>query len=225
MGNGIRLTVVTMLLVVAPVMLRAEESGIVVDSSKKSIRIPAKVAPRKLEHLKEVYPLEVIAGWGHPKGKKAHETVFTIEAKPSEVHQALEKLGLTPGKPHRGEGGPGTGPEIALFAEWKSDDGSVKRMGIDKLVVDPKTKKPLPRSVKFRFTGSALSQPDPTKPEKLYGADLSGTLIALFPVTDETVLQTNLTMKEEKYLKLDTNRMLLPAEGTSVTLILEVPGS
>ncbi len=57
----------------------------------------------------------------------------------------------------------------------------------------------------------------------MYGADLSGTLISIFPVTNETVFQTNLTMKEEKYVKLETNKKLLPKEGTAVKLILEVP--
>jgi len=208
-----------------PVAPPVAPTGVTVDTKTKTVRVSAKVAQRKLEHLKEVYPLEVIAGWPHPKGKKAHETVFTIDANPSDVHAALVQLGLKPGKPHRGDGGPGTGPEVTIFAEFKGADGVIKKLSIDKLVVDPKTKKPLPRSVKFRFTGSIQSQPDPTKDEKKYGADLTGTLIALFPVTDETVIQTNLTMKEEKYLKLDTNRDLLPAEGTAVTLILEVPGA
>ena len=31
----------------------------------------------------------------------------------------------------------------------------------------------------------------PTKPDKVYGADVSGTLISIFPVTDETVFQTH----------------------------------
>ncbi len=68
-----------------------------------------------------------------------------------------------------------------------------------------------------------MKQPDLTKPEKFYGADLSGTLIAIFPVTNETVFQTNLTMKEEKYLKLETNPQVLPKEGTPVKLVIEVP--
>ena len=75
--------------------------------------------------------------------------------------------------------------------------------------------------MKFRFTGSAMTQPDPTKSEKRYGADLSGTLIAIYPVTNETVCQTSLTMKEEKYLKLETNKELIPKEGTPVKLIIE----
>ena len=78
-----------------------------------------------------------------------------------------------------------------------------------------------PRDVKFRFTGSVMSKPDPSKDDQIYGADLSGTLIAIYPVTDETVLQTSLTMKEEKYLKLEVDTAILPKEGTAVKLIIE----
>ena len=75
--------------------------------------------------------------------------------------------------------------------------------------------------VKWIFTGSAMKKPDPQKDETVYGADRTGTLIAIFPVTDETVMQTSLTMKEEKYLKLETDTKILPKEGTPVKLVLE----
>src|ERR1017187_5932308 len=83
--------------------------GIVVDKPAKTITINAKIAPRKLQHLKgEIYPLEVIATWAHPKGKKAHETIVTIDdsIKPSEIHKALESLGLKAGTAARGQGRP-----------------------------------------------------------------------------------------------------------------------
>ncbi len=192
--------------------------GIVIDAEKKSVSIEAKIAPRKLEHLKgEIYPIEVIACWPHPKGKKAHETVLTIDVLPSEVHKAIEAIGLKPGKPVRGGEVPATGPDVQIFIV--TADG--KKLSADKFLLDPRTKKPFPKTVKFRFTGSVLSQPDPNKPEKTYGADLSGTLIAIYPVTDETVIQSTLTMKEEKYLKLEVNSEVLPKEGTAVRLVIE----
>jgi hypothetical protein len=93
---------------------------------------------------------------------------------------------------------------------------------IERVLIDPKSNKPLPK-VKWRFTGSVMSKPNPDKDETVYGADLTGTLIALFPVTNQTVFQTSLTLKEEKYLKLETDKKLLPAEGTPVKLVIEVP--
>lgn len=214
------------LLVASAVTRAGDDTGVTVDKAKRLIKIDAKIAPRKLPHLKgEIYPIEVIACWPHPKGKKAHETVVTIEAKPSAVHKALVDLGLKPGKPVMGEAkDPPEGPEVNLYLEIAGPDGETKRVSIDRTLIDKRNNKPLPKSVKWRFTGSAMVKPDPNKDESIYGADFSGTLIAIFPVTDQTVLQTSLTMKEEKYVKLETNPKVLPKEGTPVKLVIEVPG-
>jgi hypothetical protein len=198
-------------------------TGVTVDKAKKSIVIDAKVAPRKLPHLAEVYPIEVIACYAHPKGQKAHETIVTIEAKPSDVHKALESLGLKPGKPARGEGTAAEGPEVNVLIEVPQGDGPAKRLTMDKVLLDPKTRKPMPK-VKWKFTGSVMSAVAADKPEKVYGADRTGTLIAVYPVTDETVVQSSLTMKEEKFLKLEVNKDVLPKEGEAVKLVLEVVG-
>jgi hypothetical protein len=95
---------------------------------------------------------------------------------------------------------------------------------IEQVLLDKRTNKKMPK-LEWRFTGSSLTQADPNKPDKAYGADLTGTLIAIFPVTHETVFQSSLTLKEEKYVKLETNKKLLPKEGTAVKLILQVPAS
>jgi hypothetical protein len=202
---------------------------VVVDKDKRLVIIPAKVAPRILSDPRykredgKPYPIEVIACWPFPKGQKAHETVVTIDVKPSEVHKALETLGLSAGRPVIGESkDPPEGPEVNIYLEVPAGEGQVKRLPIEKILIDPKTNKPMPK-VKWRFTGSVLKQPNPDKDEKVFGADLTGTLISIFPVTNETVFQTSLTMKEEKYVKLETNKKLLPKEGTSVKLIVEVP--
>ena len=86
--------------------------GVTVDAAKRTVAVAAKVAPRKLAHLDQVYPIEVIATWGFREGKKgkAHETVVTTEALPSDVHKALESLGVKAGKPARGEGAKAVGP-------------------------------------------------------------------------------------------------------------------
>ena len=53
-------------------------------------------------------------------------------------------------------------------------------------------------------------------------SDQSGTLIAIFPVTAKTVLQSTLSMKDEKFVKLEADKKVLPKEGTPVKLIIEV---
>ncbi len=224
-----RLAVVVILL--GAVSARAAD-GVVVDKDRRTVSVDAKVAPRKIndERFKEIYPVEVIACWPfHPTpgkgGEKAHETVVTIDpsVKPSDLHKALASLGLTPGEPVAVAGKEPKGPKVIVFIEITGPDGLPKRLTLDKVLLDPKTNKPLPKSVEVRFTGSVLTQPNPEKPEKVYGADLSGTFLAIYPVTDKTVCQTSLTLKEEKYLKLETNKDVLPKEGTPVKLVLEVP--
>ena len=85
--------------------------AIKIDKEKKTVSIACKIALRKLPNLSEIYPIEVIASLPAPKGQKAHETVVTFEAKPSDIHKAVESLGLKPGKPAKGEGAAAEGPE------------------------------------------------------------------------------------------------------------------
>src|SRR3954452_24216259 len=89
--------------------------GVTVDEAKKWVVVDAKVAPRKV--LDQVYPIELVAGWPHPKGKKAHEIVVSTDVNPSEVHKGLEELGPKPGKPAKGEGAKAEGPVVNVFIE------------------------------------------------------------------------------------------------------------
>jgi hypothetical protein len=202
-----------------------ESSGIVVDKDKRTVTVNAKIAPRKIDdpRYKEIYPIEVIACWPFPKGQKAHETVITIDAKPSAVHKALVDLGLKPGKPVVGaKSGEAQGPEVGIFLQFKGPDDQPKKVPIEQTLIDPKTGKKMPK-VKWRFTGSIMKKVDPTKDEESYAADQTGTLVSIFPVTNETVFQTNLLFEDEKYLKLETDKKLLPKEGEPAKLIIEVP--
>lgn len=202
----------------------ADPAGITVDKVKRTVTIDAKVAPRKLPNLDQIYPIEVIACFAAPKGEKAHETIVTIEAMPSEIHKAIESLGLKPGKVADVQNEkPSEGPEMNVYIEIPLEGGATKRVSVNQVLIDMRTAKPLPKSVRFRFTGSVLIQADPTKPDKTYAADKSGTLISIFPVTDKTVMQSTLSMKEEKYVKLETDKKLLPKEGMPVKLVLEAP--
>jgi hypothetical protein len=194
---------------------------ITIDKAARTISIPCQIAARKLPNLSEIYPLEVIATAPPPRGRKAHETVVTTDARPSQVHAALESLGLKPGQPAKGEGGRAIGPEVTIALELADAAGKKKLIPIEKALVDTRTKKPL-RPLKWFFTGSIQKQPDPERDETVYAADLTGTLIAIFPVTNETVFQSNLTMADEPTLKLETEKSLLPKEGSAVKLVIRV---
>ncbi len=191
------------------------------DKKLRRVEIPCRIAPRKLANLQEIYPLEVVATYPAPQGQKAHETVVVFDVKPSDVAKALESLGLKPGAPARGDEDPPRGPEVRVgLAVPGIVEGKPRILPMERTMVDRRTGKTLP-PLKWHFTGSAMRQPDPDKPFKAYGADLGGTLITLFPVTDETVLQTNLTMRDSTLLRMEVNKYVLPDEGTPVTLIIE----
>ncbi len=195
---------------------------VVIDRERKTLTVACAIAPRKLPNLSEIYPIEVIACYPAPQGQKAHETVVTFkDIKPSDVHRALELLGLKAGRPARGEDQKAEGPELKLYLEFTGTDGKVRRVDMSKTMVFRDTGKPIPE-LKWYFTGSVLKQPDPEKDDRVYAADLTGTLMTLLPVTDETVIQSNLTLKDETVFKLETDKKLLPKEGTAAKMIIEV---
>jgi hypothetical protein len=211
--------VVAMMVAVGGVARAADEKGgMVVDKEKRTVTIPAKIAPRKINDPRytEIYPIEAIATAPFPKGQKAHETVVTVDVAPSEVHKALESLGLKAGKPAEGEEGHAEGPEVKVSLVLPSG----KTIPMEKSLIDKKTGKAM-GTVKWIFTGSAMRQPDPNKPDKVYGADIASNLIMFFPMTPDSVIQTALTVKESNLIKLETNKTVLPPEGTEVKLVIK----
>lgn len=205
-----------MMILFALALLAGEPQGLTVDAASREVRVPCKIAPRKLPNLAEIYPIEVIATQPAPKGQKAHETVLTFTVMPQEVQKALEGLGLKAGKPARGDDAVASGAELEVLLELPGK----KRVAIESVLVDRKTGRPLP-PLAWHLTGSVVKQIDPAKPDKVYAADASGTLMGIFPVTDELVIQSSLTMKEEGLIKLETAKDRLPAEGTEVVLVIK----
>ncbi len=193
---------------------------VIVDKVHRYIDIPALVAPRKLPTLKDIYPLEVVATYPTPQGQKAHETVVITEVLPSELHKALVGLGATAGVPIKGDGEP-TGSLVAVSLVIPGLSGKDRVIPIEKCIIDQRTGKPLP-PLHWRFTGSAYRQLDPDKPEKAYGADIAGTFVTIYPVTDETVIQSDLPNEAQSSLKLEMNRNIIPEENAPLRLRIEV---
>jgi outer membrane protein assembly factor BamB len=198
---------------------RIDVAGIAVDLARRRVEIDVRIAPRKLPHLDRIYPVEVLAT--APQGKKAHETVLVTEVQPSNVHRAIEELGLRAGKPGIGDTR-AEGPEVRLFLEFLGRDGRRKRLELSQCVVDRRTGLALGSKVRWLFTGSVLVRPDPSRPDEVYGADHGGTLVSIYPVTAETVLQSNLGMEEESLLDLEAAPVLAPV-GTQAKLVVEAP--
>lgn len=194
-------------------------SELLIDRKARTVSLPCVIAPRKLPHLKETYPIEVIATHPHPRGQKAHETVVTFDGvRPSMVHRALMNVGLKPGLPARGEGARPTGPALEISLEW-SVGGKTQRQPLERLLLDTRTGK-APPAFAWHFTGSAFRQPDPEKDIWAYGANLTGTLITIFPVTDEAVVQATVPTGAESAWRLEINAKALPRTGTPARLIL-----
>lgn len=199
-----------------------DPAALQVDKQQRTVTIACAIAPRKLPHLEQRYPIEVAATFPSPRGQKAHETIVTFRGvRPSDVHAALVELGLKPGRPALGETGRAEGPPVQITLEFAAPNGT-QRLPLERCLVQRDSREP-PPPLRWVFTGSVPKQPDPEKDEQVYGADVTGTLLALFPVTDTCVLQTQLTMADESKLKLDTNSAVLPGEGTAAKLILTVP--
>jgi outer membrane protein assembly factor BamB len=208
---------------IADETVKAREAAAVrieVDVKRRTVAIPCRIAPRKLPFLAEIYPLEVVASLPAPSGQKAHETVVTFEARPSEIRNALLKIGLREGKPVKGDTSEApSGDPVSLFVDLPLSAESVQTVPVESLIVETRTGKTLPK-LKWHFTGSAMLQPDPEKNTKVLGADSSGAIITLFPVTDETLIQSSMPMADRRSLRLETNKDVLPPEGTDVRLLI-----
>src|SRR5262249_52982178 len=112
------------------------------------------------------------------------------------------------------------GPEVRIFLEFTGADGKAKRLPIEQTMVDRKTQKPI-AMLKWHFTGSVMKQPDPEKNDMVYGSDGKGPVVTLLPVTNETVIQSNLKAEDEPAYKLETNKSVLPKEGSPAKLVIE----
>jgi hypothetical protein len=190
-----------------------------VDKQSRTVTLPCAIAPRKLPNLKDIYPIEVLATYPAPRGQKAHETLVTFDAiRPSMLHQALVQVGLKPGTPARGDNARASGPELLIFLEFVDAAGKRQKLPVHKALAD-RGGKPLGK-VAWHFTGSSFRRPDPEKDELVYGANLTGTLIALFPVTDDTVIQSSLTLRDESLWRLDKVQGL-PAEGAAANMVIQ----
>ena len=74
--------------------------------------------------------------------------------------------------------------------------------------------------MRWLFTGSAMVKVDPASEKRSYGADFSGTMVTIFPVTDETVFQSTLGMDAEALFSLEVAG-ILPPVGSKARLLIE----
>jgi hypothetical protein len=143
-------------------------NGIVADKTAREVRISA-VATGNSGDL----PLEyVLVG---DKGK-AYESLAATMAKASDIHQAMEFIGMKAGHPIRPDAFQlwSKGDEVNVSVRWK-ENGTDKTYGIREILKYPETNTAIENG--WIFTGSFYVEQNG---RKLYVADDTGDLISTF---------------------------------------------
>jgi hypothetical protein len=185
--------------------------GVHIAEDRSYIDLDAKVIGNGLEWL------ELLAC---SPGSREHESVLTVEARPSHIHLALLLIGAAPGNPQRavmGEDGqvqtlPAWGDALQLFLI----DPAYPEVEIPahELVTDRRTGQMLSDN-RWLFTGSRVHEDEQGR---AYVADFNGTVVSLVHFGDDLIAHpTNLTQSTDAQA-LATNPEKLPPQGSAVVL-------
>lgn len=158
-------------------------------------------------------------------GGKEHEAVFTIKARPRNVHLALIMIGAEPGKPGRWVYDKNrnpqpidpTGSKVAISVVIEKD-GKTTEKPISAFIRNVKTKKALPDHV-FVFAGSTVFK-DPTNQEPVYMADQSGDIVTLVSFQGELLAIPTAASDSNDQLVWEVNPDTTPEVGTAVKIRL-----
>jgi len=198
----------------------AEAPGLRVFADQRKIEIDGKVAKQ------DVYPqlkgvLEYVAAC---EGGKVYESLFILQPKPEEILEATRQLGLTRGKPAYDDGaGKHQMPEgqgVALWMRWKDAGGKEQLRRVEDFIRDEKTTETMPHS-NWTYIGSEEVE-DPASGKKVPQVAVVKNIISLHHQDPGVLIQNPLPTATDQS-KHHCNRALLPKEGTSLTLIIEVP--
>jgi len=192
----------------AGVCLAAE---VTVDETARAVRVPAAVVKQgTYKVLKGAIEYILVA-----EGGKQYEALFVTKCAPSDIFDALRKLGLAPGKP-AAEGQPPTGAALHVLIEYEKDGRTVSRPAGD-FVLYTKTGKPVPQA-EWPFTGSTKGY-DPAADKEVLQAVVTKNLIGLH-LTDSSPLIQNARPEAKDANIYRANVSELPPAGTAVTVVL-----
>ena len=235
-------------LVVLP--LRANESG---GEAPKQEPAPEAVAALKLPGLKinleeksvdvdatvclRTGFLELVAC---TKDSKEHESILSVDAKPSHIHAALLLLGAKPGNPAmrkplneemtRWVDLPPRGGKVKVSLVFAAEGGEAKEFPISKFISrnsgevegievdEEEAGQPFPTST-FLFAGSHLYKPKEGKPR--YLAEESGNVISIATFGDELLCLPGVHAKDNWALVWEVDPTDLPALDAKVVLRLK----
>lgn len=193
--------------------------GLRILSDQRKVEIDGKVAKQ------DVYPqlkgvLEYVAACD---GGKVYESLFILQPKPEEILEAVKQLGLTRGKPASDDAaGKHHWPEgqrVVLWVRWKEGNKEQIRR-VEDFVRDEKTTQTMPHC-NWTYIGSEEVE-DPATGRKVPQVAIVKNIISLHHQDPGVLIQNPLPTATDQS-KHHCNRAILPKEGTSITLILEIP--
>ena len=203
-----RATIVTAGCLVAALAAGGERP--LVDEKARTVTVPAAVARQgTYDQLKGAIEYILVS-----EGGKEYETVFATRCTPADIHQALLRIGLTPGRP-AGEGAPPKGKPVRILAEYEAEGKTVRRAA-DEFVLYMKTGKPLTPGT-WTFTGSTKGF-DPATNKDVLQASVTRSIVGLHHTDASPLLQNpRPEARQENIYKADL--AALPKPGTPVRLI------
>lgn len=191
---------------------------ITVDRDAGLIDIKAKLVTCKPEWL------ELVATTDGPSGR-SHESIVTVDTKPSLIHVALLSLGLEPGHPQKNtlvddevKTDPAQGPELELSFIYQKD-GQTHEVPVHEWVVDAKTEKPI-KPCKWMFTGSGFRT---WQGKEYYMADQAGTIVSLVQFGDDLIARQTDTTNSNDGQQLQLRPDLPLALGDELVLRIKLP--
>lgn len=157
-----------------------------------------------------------------PKGRD-YESLFVLDCKPSALQFALLLIGCHTGIVQKVAyfpiPVPTPGTSLAIDVQWKTVDGEVRRVPIEKWLLNRKTEKP-PANLCWIFNGSTFVK-HPVNGQPIFLSDAERAHIALW---EQPSILINLDSPAGNPYQgdqqgFDVNTTAVPPAGTAVTLI------
>jgi hypothetical protein len=157
------------------------------------------------------------------QGGKSYESLFIASLDPMELHEAMIKAGLKPGKyayeDDDNKEHPPTGTKLHIFVEWR-DGQKDRREAVETFVQDVLTGKawePIP----WVFTGSRRGFDPASGTQKLQVISMKN-LVSLYQSDATVLVQPGEKAKDDHEFK--ANKAILPKEGAIVRIVFEKSG-
>lgn len=182
-----------------------------VDVKERFVDIEARVIVRDAKWL------ELLACT--PKSRE-HESLLTVDARPSHIHLALLMLGLEPGNPlswkrdgEKTEIIPPRGPRLAVTLRYEKD-GKTVEVPANTWIVNQKTHEVFADNI-WLFAGSKVVE---YEGQTMYLADANGTAIALVNFGDDLLTRDTKMTNQSDDATWGCNTEQIPTVGTAVTI-------